>query len=58
MVSQIAIPQKTNLMEEEKNGLIIPDEIVISKILLIRGKKVMIDRDLGELLRRAYQKVE
>ena len=26
-----------------------PDEVVMSKILLIRGKKVMIDRDLAEL---------
>jgi len=26
-----------------------PDEIVMNKILLIRGKKVMIDRDLAEL---------
>lgn len=30
-------------------ALIVPDEIVISKILLIREKKVMIDRDLAEL---------
>ncbi|MGB3005183.1 MAG: ORF6N domain-containing protein [Chitinophagaceae bacterium] len=28
---------------------IVPDEIVISKILLIRGKKVMIDKDMAEL---------
>jgi hypothetical protein len=28
---------------------IIPDEIVLSKIYLIRGKKVMLDMDLGEL---------
>lgn len=27
----------------------IPDEVVISKIYLIRGQKVMIDRDLAEL---------
>ncbi|HOY33145.1 MAG TPA: ORF6N domain-containing protein [Bacteroidales bacterium] len=27
----------------------IPDEIIISKIYLVRGKKVMIDRDLAEL---------
>lgn len=31
-----------------KPGLI-PDEIVINKILLIRGKKVMIDKDIGAL---------
>ena len=27
----------------------IPDESIISKIFLIRGQKVMIDRDLAEL---------
>lgn len=29
--------------------LIIPDEIILNKIYLIRGQKVMIDRDLAEL---------
>ncbi|HKR06470.1 MAG TPA: ORF6N domain-containing protein [Bacteroidia bacterium] len=29
--------------------LILPDEIIINKIYLIRGMKVMIDRDLAEL---------
>ena len=29
--------------------IIIPDEIIMSKILLIRNQKVMIDRDLAEL---------
>lgn len=28
---------------------IVPDEIIINKILLIRNQKVMIDRDLAEL---------
>jgi hypothetical protein len=28
---------------------LIPDEVVMSKILLIRSQKVMIDRDLAEL---------
>ena len=28
---------------------LIPDEVVISKILLLRGKKVMIDRDIADL---------
>jgi len=33
-----------------ENGLIaIPDEIVLSKIYLVRGHKVMLDRDLAEL---------
>jgi hypothetical protein len=29
--------------------MIIPDEVVISKIYLIRGQKVMLDMDLAEL---------
>lgn len=36
-------------MAKRKKELVIPDELVMSKILLIRGKKVMIDRDLAEL---------
>lgn len=30
-------------------AVIVPDEIVLSRILLIRGKKVMIDKDIAEL---------
>lgn len=30
-------------------ALMIPDEVVMNKILLIRGKRVMIDSDLAEL---------
>ncbi|MEO7211549.1 ORF6N domain-containing protein [Mucilaginibacter sp.] len=30
-------------------SLIIPDEVVINKILLIRRKKVMVDKDIAEL---------
>jgi len=29
---------------------LVPDEVVMSKITLIRGKKVMIDRDLAKLM--------
>ncbi len=36
-------------MADKPKSLLIPDEIVINKILLIRGKKVMLDRDLAEL---------
>ena len=36
-------------MAKSKNGGNLPDELIITKILLIRGKKVMIDRDLAEL---------
>src|ERR1700732_1138739 len=32
-----------------RKALIIPDEVLISKILFIREKKVMIDRDLADL---------
>ena len=32
--------------EEE---VLLPDEVILSKIYLIRGKKVMLDRDLAEL---------
>lgn len=32
-----------------KNNAIIPGELIISKIYLIRGQKVMLDRDLAEL---------
>ena len=31
------------------NGVVIPDEVVMNKIYLIRGHKVMLDRDLAEL---------
>ena len=31
------------------HNIILPDEVIISKIFLIRGKKVMLDRDLAEL---------
>jgi phage regulator Rha-like protein len=32
-----------------KKNLLIPDELVMSKIYLLRGSKVMLDRDLAEL---------
>lgn len=36
-------------MNKMNSELIIPDEIVMNKIYLIRGQKVMLDRDLAEL---------
>jgi hypothetical protein len=30
---------------------IVPQEIIETKIILIRGKKVMLDKDLAQLLR-------
>jgi len=36
-------------MKDKENGVAVPDELVITKIYMIRGKKVMLDRDLAEL---------
>jgi len=36
-------------MAKSKRELSVTDEIVMSRILVVRGKKVMIDRDLAEL---------
>ena len=34
---------------KEKNSLMIPEEVIMSKIYMIRGKKIMLDKDLAEL---------
>lgn len=36
-------------MSKKETALVVPDEIVMNKIYLIRGQKVMLDRDLAEL---------
>lgn len=36
-------------MAKKDNQLVIPDEVIMSKIYLIRGKKVLLDHDLAEL---------
>ncbi len=36
-------------MDTEKTNVLEPDEIIINKIYLIRGQKVMLDRDLAVL---------
>jgi phage regulator Rha-like protein len=36
-------------MAKSKGIIAVPDEVIMSKIYLIRGKKVMLDRDLAEL---------
>jgi hypothetical protein len=36
-------------MSKKTSSLVIPDEMIMNKIILIRGQKVMIDRDLAEL---------
>lgn len=41
---------KPNAMAEDKqNQIVLPDEVITSKIYIIRGEKVMLDRDLAEL---------
>jgi len=36
-------------MTENNGEIVVPDEVIMNKIYLIRGKKVMFDRDLAEL---------
>ena len=36
-------------MSNPENALVIPDEVILSKIYFIRELKVMIDSDLAEL---------
>jgi|SRR5579859_3075928 len=40
---------KTNLMSKAINLIELTEEVIINKIYFLRGKKVMIDRDLAEL---------
>jgi hypothetical protein len=37
------------MIEDKGNQLILPDEVIINKIYLVRGKKVILDKDLAEL---------
>jgi hypothetical protein len=37
------------MLQNKEDQLILPDKAIISKIYLIRGKKVMLDMDLAEL---------
>ena len=36
-------------MTESKGNIAVPDEVIMSRIYLIRGKKVMLDKDLADL---------
>jgi len=36
------------MTKKENNNIMLPDEVITSKIYLIRGEKVMLDRDLAE----------
>ncbi len=46
---QCVIHPKKTIMTKNKQKLVIPDELVISKIYVIREQKVMLDSDLAEL---------
>jgi len=37
------------MTEDKSSTIMLPDEVITSKIYLIRGEKVMLDRDLAEL---------
>ena len=47
--NNIFVLHKTLLMNKPEKSIAIPDEVVMSKIYLIRDQKVMLDRDLAEL---------
>ena len=47
--SQIATSSKKDTYLENKAISIVPNEVIMNKILLIRNQKVMIARDLAEL---------
>ena len=36
-------------MEGIKNSPLLPDETIMNKILMLRGKRIMIDKDIAEL---------
>ena len=40
---------KSKIMKKEITEIAVPDEIVMNKIFLVRGYKVMLDKDLAEL---------
>ncbi len=47
-IQGVAFCDTLNMMNEKPN-LIVPDEVLINKIYLLRDQKVMLDRDLAEL---------
>ena len=46
---EMLILQFKLLIMDKSNNLIIPDDIIKSRIYLIRGQKIMLDKDLSEL---------
>jgi hypothetical protein len=37
------------MVNEKNTTVVLPDEVIMTKIFVIRGQKVMIDRDLADL---------
>ena len=42
-------PLRSRVMPKLKKKRVIPDEVVMNKIIMVRSQKIMIDRDLAEL---------
>ena len=49
MRSQIVISNKPYHMTKSTKSVMIPDELLMNKIYLIREQKIMLDKDLSEL---------
>jgi hypothetical protein len=45
-------------MVKKESSLVVPDEVVMNKIYVIRNQKVMLDVDLAELVSGRNRKVE
>lgn len=41
--------QKLHNIMSEENTTMVPEEVIMGKIFMIRGQKVMLDADLAEL---------
>ena len=48
-ISSLLFSDDFVMSENQNDNILIPDEVVLTKIFAIRNKKVMIDRDLAEL---------
>jgi len=48
-VSQIATPQKVEVNGKKSAAALVPHEVLMNKIYVLRGQKVMLDRDLAAL---------
>ena len=47
-ISSLLFSYEFVMSENQNDSILIPDEVVLTKIFVIRNKKVMIDRDLAE----------